>query len=93
MSKPMVGVILFVLISFALIAATSVDVRGWLAGSTSGVAGAQSHEVTGLQTNFNHDRSTVAELERFKMQGAGPSLDKPGRGHGCESDARVIPQD
>lgn len=91
MSKPAARVTLFILISLVLIAATSASVRGWL-GGTSKVSGAQAHMVGGLQTNFNHDRSTVSELE---MQGAGSSLDQPGKGggHDCESEAQVNPND
>jgi hypothetical protein len=93
MSKPAARITLFVLISLVLIAATSASVRG-LWGGASEVSGAQAHMVSGLQTNFNHDRSTVSELESFQMQGAGPSVDQPGKsGHGCESEGQVNPSD
>ena len=92
MSKPIARITFFVLISLVLIAATSASVRGWLGGASE-VTGAQAHVVNGLQTNFNHDRSTVAELDALQMQADSQSLDQPGKGHGCESDAQVIPQD
>ena len=93
MSKPAARVTLFILISLVLIAATSASLRGWL-GGTSEVSGAQAHMVGGLQTNFNHDRSTVSELESFELQEAAPSMDQPGKGgHNCESEAQVNPSD
>jgi len=96
MSKPIVRVTVFVLISLVLIAATSVSVRGWLSGTgESEAASLQSHSVDGLQTNLNHDRSTVSELEMetLQMQGGNQSLDQPGKGHGCESEAQSNPDD
>ena len=75
-----------------VIAATSASVRGWL-GGVSESSGAGVHLVSGLQTNFNHDRSTVSELDSLKMQEAAPAFDQPGKGHGCESEAQVNPSD
>ena len=92
MSKPIARVLLFVLISLALIAATSFSVRGWLGGKTE-VSGAQAHLVSGLQTNFNHDRSSVSELETRQIQAGNQSLYKSDMGHGCESEARMSPED
>ena len=91
MSKPIVRVTFFVLISLALIAATSVSVRGWL-GGTREAAGVQVHTVDGLQTNLNHDRSTTSELESVQSD-AQPLLDQPGKGHGCESENQTNPND
>jgi hypothetical protein len=94
MSKPIVRVTVFVLISLVLIAATSVSVRGWLSGTgESEAASLQSHSVDGLQTNLNHDRSTSSELETLQMQSGNQSLDQPGKGHGCESEAQSNPND
>lgn len=92
MSRPIARVTVFVLISLALIAATSFSVRGWL-GGTSEASGAQAHLVSGMKTNFNHDRSSVAELESLKMQSGNQSFDQGGKGHGCESEARPVPLD
>jgi hypothetical protein len=89
MSKPIVRVTFFVLISLVLIAATSVSVRGWLDG-TNEAAGVQSHAVGGLQTNLNHDRSTVSELESLQTQ------TQPGKGHeggGCNSESQTSSND
>jgi len=90
MSKPIARVTFFVLISLVLIAATSFSVRGWLDG-TSEAAGVQVHSVDGLQTNLNHDRSTVTELE--SLQSDAQSLEQSGKGHGCESEAQSNPND
>jgi hypothetical protein len=89
MSKPAARVTLFVLISLVLIAATSVSVRG-LWGGAREASGVQAHVVG----NFNQDRSTISELESQQLQGAGPSMDRPGKGgHDCESEAQVNPND
>jgi hypothetical protein len=83
-------VTIFLLISLALIAATSVSVRGWLGATSRPETGV--HAVDGLQTNFNHQRSTTAELQSQRMQnGASPfGSSQPG---GCHSDQHVSPQD
>ena len=94
MSKPFTRVAFFVLISLVLIAATSASVRGWLGGANvNEVSGAQAHMVSGLQTNFNHDRSTVSELESLQTQSSSQSFEQSGKGHGCEDEARVSPDD
>jgi hypothetical protein len=94
MSKPSARIAFFVVVSLVLIAATSASVRGWLGGtSESASAGIQAHTVNGLQTNLNHDRSTVSELDSLQLQSDNQSLKQSGEGHGCESEAQVIPQD
>jgi hypothetical protein len=79
------------MISLALIAATYMTVQGVVGKAES--AGVQAHEVSGLKTNLNHDRSTVSELESFQLQSAPSS--QPG-GHdagGCESEQHAVPLD
>lgn len=93
MSKPIARVAFFVLVSLVLIAATSASVRGWFASSNE-VAGVQSHAVSGLQTNLNHDRSTVSELNSLQLQMDSQSLQQQsGKGHGCESERQNVPLD
>jgi hypothetical protein len=93
MSKPIARVILVSLISLALIAATYMTVQGAFAKAETKTVGAQSHVVSGLQTNFNHDRSTVSELEALQMQSA-PSSQPGSGGHGgCESERQTSPID
>jgi hypothetical protein len=92
MSKPITRIAFFVLVSLLLIAATSASVRGWL-GSSSETAGVQSHVVSGLQTNLNHDRSTVSDLQTLQLQMDSQSLQPSGQGHGCESERQNVPLD
>ncbi len=89
MSKPIAKVAVFVLISLVLIAATSIGVRSWLDHpSTAAGAQVQAHAVGGLQTNFNHVRSTSAELESLQTQA------QPAAGHqgGCHSSGQSSSQ-
>lgn len=94
MSKPIARVTIFVLISLILIAATSFSVRGWLNGANES-AGVQAHTVDGLQTNLNHDRSTLSELESLQLQSDAQSQPDKGKGtgRGCESEAQTNPSD
>ncbi len=91
MSKPIVRVTIFVLISLVLIAATSVGVRGWL-GSTHQASG--THNVSGVYTDFNHQRSTSADLQSLQMQN-GTSAQPSGayQQGGCHSNTHTSPQD
>ena len=89
MTKPTTRVVLVSLIAIVLVAATYLTVQGAFAKTES--AGAQAHAVSGLQTNFNHDRSTVAELEALQAQQNFSEL-KSG-GHDCEGEMRTSPLD
>ena len=95
MSKPIARVTVFVLLSLVLIAATSVSVRGWLGGAsqTTGV-----HAVSGLQTDFNHQRSTASEVESLQTQQLQEFQQiQPGKSHqgggGCQSESQNNPND
>jgi hypothetical protein len=95
MSKPIARVVLVSLIGLVLIVAAYLTVQGAFAKAETKSVGAQAHVVSGLQTNFNHDRSTVSELEALQMQSQ-PS--QPGTGHhgdggGCGSERQTVPQD
>ncbi|HEX6034059.1 MAG TPA: hypothetical protein VFY83_06470 [Anaerolineales bacterium] len=91
MSKPIARVVLISLVSLLLIAAAYMTVQGAFAKAETKSTGAQAHVVSGLQTNFNHDRSTVSELEALQSQSQ-PSQSKMG-GHDCESDRQTVPLD
>jgi hypothetical protein len=93
MSKPIARVVLVTLISLALIAATYMTVQGAVGKAES--AGVQAHEVSGLKTNLNHDRSTVSELEAFQLQSVPSSQPGAGRhqGGGCEDEMHAVPLD
>ena len=93
MSKPTTRIVLVSLLAIVLIAATYMTVQGAFAKAES--TGAQAHVVSGLQTNFNHDRSTPAELQALKLQ-TQQNFSEPGSGHGgggCESEMRTTPLD
>ncbi|MBN2118611.1 MAG: hypothetical protein JW730_18705 [Anaerolineales bacterium] len=96
MSKPIALVTVFVLISFVLIAATSVSVRGWLGGASQTVG---VHAVNGLQTDFNHQRSTASEVESLQAQQQLQEFQQiqPGKsqqgGGGCRSESQTNPND
>jgi hypothetical protein len=92
MSKPIARVAFSVLISLGLIAATYMTVQGaWL---TSEVNVAKNHVVNGLQTNLNHDRSTVSELESYRIQSDNSSLQgEGGKDGGCRSESQSSPDD
>jgi hypothetical protein len=93
MSKPTARVALVTLIVLVLVAATYLTVQAAFAKSES--AGTQAHIVSGLQTNFNHDRSTVSELEAVQLQS--DTYSQPGTGKqeggGCHSEMHVSPED
>ena len=92
MSKPIMRVALFLLISLALIAATYMTVQG--ARLKTETHTAQAHAVGGLQTNLNHDRLSSAEVQSLQMLN---NSVQPGNGSrhegGCHSDSQVTPQD
>lgn len=87
MSKPITRVAFALLISLFLIAATYMTVQGALPGADSRVG---VHTVNGLQTNFNHYRSTAAEMAVYRLQTQ--SADTPHQG-GCHSDIQTSPDD
>jgi hypothetical protein len=95
MSKPTARVVLVTLISAVLIAAAYLTVQGAFAKAET--AGARAHEVSGLQTNFNHDRSSVSELQSLQIQNNASSQTEPGAGRhgsgGCESEQQSSPLD
>jgi hypothetical protein len=93
MSKPTVRVAFFLLISLTLIAATYMTVQGaWLKTETNH---AQSHVVSGLHTNLNHDRLSSSELQSLQMQAG--DYTQPGKSShengGCHSESHISPQD
>jgi hypothetical protein len=91
MSKPTARVVLVSLIGIVLIAAVYLSVQGAFAKAES--AGAQAHVVSGLKTNFNHDRSTVAELDALQVQNDNYSQPGAGRHGGCEDEVHSVPLD
>ncbi len=82
MSKPIAKVVVFVLISLALIAATSVGVRSWL-DRPGATASAQAHVVGNLSS------STASQLQSFQQQSQSGAVHQGG----CHSSGQVSPQD
>ena len=95
MSKPVVRVAFFLLISLTLIAATYMTVQGaWLKPETNG-GRVQAHSVTGLQTNLNHDRLSSAEVQSLQIQSDLSAQPGNGSHHGggCHSESQYSSQD
>lgn len=93
-SKPTARIIVSVLIALVLLVALYTSVQGGLSSKIlkSETNSAQAHEVNGLKTNLNHDRSTVAELESAAVEAG--TYQPGGRGHGgCEDQIRTNPND
>lgn len=90
-SKSTARLVLVSLITIALIAAIYVSVQGAFAKADS--TGAQAHVVSGLQTNFNHDRSSAAELDALQAQSDTYSQPGAGRHGGCEDEMHSVPLD
>lgn len=89
MSKPIARITLITLLGLVLVVSAYLTVQGVFAKAES--AGVQSHLVGGLQTNFNHDRSSVGELETYKTR---PGMESPhGSGGGCEHESGINPGD
>ena len=94
MSKPIARVVLVALIGLVLIVATYITVQGAFAKAES--VGVKSHNVSGLQTNFNHDRSTVTEIQALQAQSdtfSEPGAGKHQGGGGCEDEMHSVPMD
>jgi hypothetical protein len=91
MSKLNVRVLLSVLISLGVIFAVYTTVQSASFDSAAEKIG--SHSVSGLMTNFNHDRFTVAEQEMYQSELESNKGIEKGSGHGCESEARNSPLD
>ncbi len=85
MSKPIARVVLAVLVSLVLIAATYFTVQGAL--PKVGAGSAQVHVVNGLQTNLNHYRTSIYEANY-----ANPA-NSSHQGGGCHSDSQNSPGD
>jgi hypothetical protein len=94
MSRPIARVVLVTLIGAILIAATYMTVQNAFAKADAQTAGAQAPVVSGLQTNFKHDRSTVTELESPQLQNdasSQPGVGRRGGGGSCESEMQTSP--
>ena len=91
MSKPIARVALVTIVSLVLVAVAYMTVQAVFAKAET--AGAQAHTVSGLQTNFNHDRSTVSELQALQNNTYSAPGSGPHHGGGCESERNAVPED
>lgn len=92
MSKLTARVVLSVLISLGVIFAIYTTVQSASLDFAAEKVG--SHSVSGVLTNFNHDRFTVAEQEAYQSElDSFKSDSKSGSGHGCESESFNSPID
>ena len=88
MSRLSTRTTLAVLISIGVIFAIFTSVQG----APSNAPRTGSHLVSGAMTNFNHDRFTVAELEKYNSElDAFNGNSKNGDGHRCESESQANP--
>ncbi len=85
MSKLNLRVLLSVLISLGVIFAVYTTVQG--ASLNFAAAQTGSHAVSGLMTNFNHDRLTLAEQGAYQAQFQPYNSSRSDSGHGCDSQA------
>ena len=91
MSKPTTRIVLISLLAIVLVAATYFTVQAAFAKAAS--VGAQSHSVSGLQTNFNHDRSTAAELKALQAPQNYFEPEDGRYGGGCDHESQTVPLD
>ncbi|NJC96829.1 MAG: hypothetical protein FIB03_10920 [Anaerolineae bacterium] len=91
MSKLTTRVVLSVLISLGIIFAIFTSVQGASSNAVDGKLG--THLVSGAMVNFNHDRFSVAEKAEYQAQIESYYAPSSGRGHGCESELKVHPDD
>jgi hypothetical protein len=91
MSKLNFRVILAVLISLAVIFAVYTTVQSASLNASAEKVG--SHSVSGLMTNFNHDRFTVAEQEAYQAERDALNNSNKGSGHGCDRESFNSPID
>lgn len=96
MSKPIVRVAFVVLISLAVIAATSASAQGRLGSllQKDGAVSGAVHVDAGLQPDLRHVRTSLASREILAAQAASVQVDMGKRsGHDCDSEQRADPND
>lgn len=83
MSKLNIRLALSVLVSLVVILAVFTTVQGASLNAAASRVG--SHQVSGMLTNFNHDRLTVAEQDAYQTQIQSYDRFSTGSGHDCGS--------
>lgn len=91
MSRLNTRFVLSILISLGVIFAVFTTVQG--ASSNASAEKIGSHSVSGVMTNFNHDRFTVSEQEALQSELDSLNKSGSGSGHDCEREALNSPLD
>lgn len=91
MSKLSVRVVLSVLLSLGVIFAIYTTVQSASLGAAVEKVG--SHSVSGVMTNFNHDRFTIAEQEASQPELQPYDKSSNSQGHDCPSESSNSPID
>lgn len=86
MSKPKTRIIFSVLLSLAILVAAFSVVQG--AALNAGSRGGQYHVDAGLMPDFSRARSGIQETQSFT-----PYFENSDKGHGCERDSHLDPDD
>ena len=95
MSKPIAQVTFSALLGLVMIVGFSTNVQSKLSHLLLRTGNSVSaHVVSGLQTNFNHYRSSASVLNQLELQSDLQNQYQADRPHGCESDSnRTDPSD
>jgi hypothetical protein len=88
MSKPVAQVTFSALLGLVMIVGLSTNVQNKLSRVLAKTEnGASAHVVNGVQTNFNHYRSSASVLNQLELQSDLQNQYQNDRPHGCESES------
>ena len=93
MSKLIAQVALSAVLGLGVIVGFSTDLQSRLSRLVQADNVAKAHVVNGLQTNFNHYRSSANALNQVELQSDLQELYQSDRPHGCESESKIDPND
>lgn len=91
MSKPVAQVAFSALLGLVMIVGFSTNLQSKLSHVLLRTENsARVHVVSGLQTNFNHYRSSTSALNQIQLQSDLQNQYQSDRPHGCESESNKI---
>lgn len=94
MSKPIAQVAFTAVLGLVMIVGFSPNLQSRLSQALLRTENRVStHVVSGLQTNFNHDRSSASALNQIELQSDFQNQYQTDRPHGCESENKTDPND
>lgn len=93
MSKMIAQVALSAVLGLGVIVGFSTDLQSRLSRLVQTDNAARTHVVSGLQTNFNHYRSSVNALNQVEVQSDLQEFYQSDQSHGCESESKIDPND